>query len=129
MLYYIINHRRDFGKVIVLYGARTPNDLQFTSEYKAWQDAQIELQVTVDRGDDTWQGRVGVVPILFYNTRIDPHNTVIMTCGPEVMIRFVIFEALARRVPTRTHPGFPREKHEMWAGFLRSLPVGTLLCM
>jgi NAD(P)H-flavin reductase len=98
VLYYIINHRRDFGKVIVLYGARTPNDLQFTSEYKAWQDAQIELQVTVDRGDDSWQGRVGVVPILFYNTRIDPHNTVIMTCGPEIMIRFVIFEALARRV-------------------------------
>ncbi len=99
VLYYIINHRRDFGKVIVLYGARTPNDLQFPSEYKAWQDAQIELQVTVDRGDENWQGRVGVVPILFYNTRIDPHNTVIMTCGPEVMIRFVIFEALARRVP------------------------------
>jgi NAD(P)H-flavin reductase len=99
VLYYILHHRRDFGKVIVLYGARTPNDLQFTSEYKTWQEAQIELQVTVDRGDDAWQGRVGVVPILFYNTRIDPHNTVILTCGPEIMIRFVIFEALARRVP------------------------------
>jgi NAD(P)H-flavin reductase len=99
VLYYIINHRRDFGKVIVLYGARTPNDLQFAGEYNAWQEAQIELQVTVDRGDENWQGRVGVVPILFYNTRIDPHNTIIMTCGPEVMIRFVIFEALARRVP------------------------------
>ncbi len=99
VLYYIINHRQDFGKVIVLYGARTSNDLQFTREYKTWQDADIELQVTVDRGDDAWQGRVGVVPILFYNTRLDPHNTVIMTCGPEIMIRFVIFEALARRVP------------------------------
>jgi NAD(P)H-flavin reductase len=99
VLYYIINHRQDFGKVIVLYGARTSNDLQFTREYKTWQDADIELQVTVDRGDDAWQGRVGVVPILFYNTRLDPRNTVIMTCGPEIMIRFVIFEALARRVP------------------------------
>jgi NAD(P)H-flavin reductase len=99
VLYYILNHRRDFGKVIVLYGARSPNFLQFTREYKTWQDADIELQVTVDRGDDTWQGRVGVVPILFYNTRVDPRNTVILTCGPEIMIRFVIFEALARRVP------------------------------
>jgi NAD(P)H-flavin reductase len=99
VLYYIMNHRHDFGKVIVLYGARTPNDLQFSREYKTWQDKDIELQVTVDRGDDTWQGRVGVVPILFYNTRVDPHNTVILTCGPEIMIRFVIFEALARRVP------------------------------
>jgi len=100
VLYYIQHHRHDFGKVIVLYGARTPNDLQFTREYQAWQDAGIELQVTVDRGDDAWQGRVGVVPILFYNTRLDPRNTVILTCGPEIMIRFVIFEALARRVPS-----------------------------
>jgi NAD(P)H-flavin reductase len=99
VLYYILHHRKDFGRVIVLYGARTPNDLQFTREYKTWQDAEIELQVTVDRGDDAWQGRVGVVPILFYNTRLNPRNTVILTCGPEIMIRFVIFEALARRVP------------------------------
>jgi NAD(P)H-flavin reductase len=99
VLYYIQHHRNDFGKVIVLYGARTPNDLQFTSEYQAWQEADIEINVTVDRGDDTWQGRVGVVPILFYHTQIDPHKTVILTCGPEIMIRFVIFEALARRVP------------------------------
>lgn len=99
VLYYVIRHRRDFGKVIVLYGARTPNDLQFSREYQAWQDAGIEVNVTVDRGDDAWQGRVGVVPILFYNTRVDPRNTVILTCGPEIMIRFVIFEALARRVP------------------------------
>jgi len=99
VLYYVLHHRQDFGKVIVLYGARTPNDLQFTSEYKTWQDADIEINVTVDRGDDAWQGRVGVVPILFYHTRVNPRNTVILTCGPEIMIRFVIFEALARRVP------------------------------
>jgi NAD(P)H-flavin reductase len=99
VLYYIQHHRHEFGKVIVLYGARTPNDLQFTAEYQHWQDANIEINVTVDRGDDAWQGRVGVVPILFYHTRIDPRNTVILTCGPEIMIRFVIFEALARRVP------------------------------
>jgi len=99
VLYYVLHHRQDFGKVIVLYGARTPNDLQFASEYKTWQDADIEINVTVDRGDDSWQGRVGVVPILFYHTRVNPRNTVILTCGPEIMIRFVIFEALARRVP------------------------------
>jgi NAD(P)H-flavin reductase len=99
VLYHVMRQRQDFGRVIVLYGARTPNDLQFTSEYKTWQDVGIELTVTVDRGDEKWDGRVGVVPILFYNTRVDPRNTVILTCGPEIMIRFVIFEALARRVP------------------------------
>jgi NAD(P)H-flavin reductase len=99
VLYYVMNHRHEFGRVILLYGARTANDLQFSAEYQDWQAKDIEINVTVDRGDDSWQGRVGVVPILFYNTRVDPRNTVILTCGPEIMIRFVIFEALARRVP------------------------------
>jgi NAD(P)H-flavin reductase len=99
LLYQIIRHRQDFGRVVVLYGARTPADLQFPGEYKAWEEAGIEMNVTVDRGDETWTGRVGVVPILFYHTRLDAKKTVVLTCGPEIMLRFVIYEALARRVP------------------------------
>ena len=56
--------------------------------------------ITVDRADENWQGQVGVVPILFYRLNMDPRNSVVMTCGPEIMIRFVVYEALARRVPT-----------------------------
>ena len=87
----------------------------------------IELQVTVDRGDDTWQGRVGVVPILFYNTRIDPRNTVILTCGPEIMIRFVIFEALARRVPPERIFVSLERNMKCGLGLLWSLPGWTFL--
>jgi NAD(P)H-flavin reductase len=43
---------------------------------------------------------VGVVPLLFYHLRMDSKKSVVMTCGPEIMIRFVVFEALARRVPS-----------------------------
>jgi len=54
-------------------------------------------------------GQVGVVPILFYRLRIDPRKSVILTCGPEIMIRFVIFEALARRVaPDRIYVSLER---------------------
>ena len=98
-LYPIMNHRQDYGRVVVLYGARTPQDLQFTREYKDWEKAGVELMVTVDRADDTWKGLVDVVPILFYRMRMNPAITSILTCGPEIMIRFVIFEALARRIP------------------------------
>lgn len=99
VIYHIINHRKDFGRVVVLYGARTPQDLQFTREYKKWEAAGIELMVTVDRADEKWDGLVGVVPILFYRLRMNPLKSIVMTCGPEIMIRFVIFEALARRIP------------------------------
>jgi NAD(P)H-flavin reductase len=58
----------------------------------------LEVEVTVDIGDSDWKGHVGVVPVLFYRLRLQPKKTVVMTCGPEIMMRFVVFEALARRI-------------------------------
>jgi NAD(P)H-flavin reductase len=99
VIYHIVHDRAKFGKVILLYGARTPADLLYTSEFEAWRKAGIDVQITVDRADDTWNGQVGVVSMLFYHFRLDPAKTAVMTCGPEIMIRFVVYEALARRVP------------------------------
>lgn len=98
-IYYILNHRERFGKVHVLYGARTPADLLYPSEYKQWEAADVQVHVTVDRADEKWQGQVGVVPMLFYRFRMDASNSAVLACGPEIMIRFVVFEGLARRVP------------------------------
>ncbi len=97
-IYEIINNRQKYGKVTLLYGARTVDQLMYTNEYDAWKQAGVDVQLCVDRGDQSWSGRVGVVPMWFYNFRIDARNTAILTCGPEIMIRFVIFEALARRI-------------------------------
>lgn len=99
-IYHIIRNRQKYGKVILLYGARTPKDLMYPAEYDSWQKAGIDLHVTVDRGDENWQGQVGVVPMLFYRFRLEAQKSAVLTCGPEIMIRFVIFEALARRIPS-----------------------------
>ncbi len=99
VIYHILRNRAKYGKVILLYGARTPADLLYTSQFEEWRKSDIDVQVTVDRADDTWKGQVGVVPLLFYHFRFDPAKTAVMTCGPEIMIRFVVFEALARRIP------------------------------
>ena len=99
-LYSIIRHRADYGKVVLLYGARTPKDLMYQAEYETWKMADVDVQLSVDRGDDTWDGRIGVMPMFFYHFRIDPRKTAIMSCGPEIMMRFVIYEALARRIPS-----------------------------
>lgn len=99
VLYHVMQNRSKFGKVTLLYGARTPYELMYTAEYEAWKQADIAVEVTVDRGDSGWTGRVGVVPMWFYQFRIDPKNSAVLTCGPEIMIRYVIFEAMARRVP------------------------------
>ena len=101
-IYHIIRNREKYGKVTLLYGARTSGDLMFPQEYDVWRKAGIDVEVTVDRGDANWNGRVGVVPMWFYQFRIDPRKTAVLTCGPEVMIRFVIFEAMARRIPAES---------------------------
>jgi NAD(P)H-flavin reductase len=100
-IYHLLRHRADYGRVILLYGARTPRDLLYSGEYAAWRQAGVEVEVTVDIGDEGWQGNIGVVPVLFYRLRLKAERTWVLTCGPEVMIRFVIFEALARRLAPR----------------------------
>jgi NAD(P)H-flavin reductase len=97
-IYSILARRSDFGRVILLYGARTRSDLLYTAEYERWRDHDVEVEVTVDIGDGEWQGNIGVVPVLFYRLRLHGPRTRLLTCGPELMIRFVIFEALARKV-------------------------------
>ncbi|MEP7355693.1 MAG: FAD/NAD(P)-binding protein [Anaerolineales bacterium] len=97
-IYSVIRHRADYGKVTLLVGARTPADLLYPDEYERWRQHDIEVLVTVDRADEKWSGRVGVVPMLFYTLRPDPRRTTLFSCGPEIMMRFVVYEALARRI-------------------------------
>ena len=97
-IYHIVNHREEFGRAILLYGARSPEDLLFTREFDDWRAAGIQVEVTVDRGDPGWRGQIGVVPMLFYRLKLQPKRTRVLTCGPEIMMRFVVFEALARKV-------------------------------
>jgi NAD(P)H-flavin reductase len=98
-LFSILRHREDYGRVVLLCGARTPADLLYTGEFERWQAGGVEVHTTVDLADENWRGQVGVVPTLFYRIRVDPKQTLVMTCGPEIMMRFVIYEALARRIP------------------------------
>jgi NAD(P)H-flavin reductase len=108
-IYAVIKNRSRYGRVILLYGSRTPGDLLFHDEYDRWREHDIEVETTVDIGDGEWRGNIGVVPVLFYRLRLNPARTRVLTCGPEIMIRFVIFEALARKIsPDRIHLSMER---------------------
>lgn len=128
-IYHIIRHRDRYGKVIVLVGARAPADLLYTSEYDAWRAHGIEVIASVDRADKSWKGRVGVVPMLFYLLRPDARRTTVFTCGPEIMMRFVVYEALARRIP-KEHIFVSLERNMKCAiGFCGRCQYGpTFLC-
>lgn len=87
LINYIVDRRRDFGKVAVVYGARTRQDLYFMQEYKGWQHAGIEVGITVDIGDERWKGNVGLVTSLLDKLEIYSGSAAI--CGPSVMINAV----------------------------------------
>jgi NAD(P)H-flavin reductase len=97
VLYHLRRHRRDYGRVVLLYGCRSPGDVLYGDELARWQaDGTVQVLVTVDRPDPDWRGSVGLVTALFPRVVFDPARTVGLACGPEVMMRFTQQE-LARR--------------------------------
>jgi sulfhydrogenase subunit gamma (sulfur reductase) len=96
----VLDERDDFGRVIILYGAKTPKELLFREELDEWaKRADVEFHVTVDRADDSWDGHVGVITTLFPRLAVDPHNTIAVTIGPPIMYRFVLMELLGKGIP------------------------------
>jgi NAD(P)H-flavin reductase len=92
-LYEVLRRRADFGRVVLLHGSRTPADLLYAEELASWaRRGDCQVLVTVDRADPSWQGNVGVVTTLVRRGLFDPAGAIAMTCGPDVMMRFVIRE-------------------------------------
>jgi NAD(P)H-flavin reductase len=89
VVYHVLRHRALYGRVVLLYGARTPHDILYARELRDWRGRfDAEVEVTVDRATIEWQGGVGVVTKLIQRSPFDPSSAVAMICGPEVMIRF-----------------------------------------
>lgn len=96
----VVDERGSFGRVIVLYGAKRPQELLFRDDLDEWIERDdVECLVTVDRGDETWDGHVGVITTLFPQISVNPRNTVAVTCGPPIMYRFVLMEMLGKGIP------------------------------
>ena len=96
-VYHALSHRGQYGRVVLLYGARSPRDILYTRELREWRGRfDVEVEVTVDRATAEWQGAVGVVTKLVDRSPFDPGSAVAFLCGPEIMIRFGVM-ALSRR--------------------------------
>ena len=130
-LHHLMRHRKDYGQVVLLYGARTPADVLYASQLDEWQ-ARGDLQVlmTVDRGDTSWQGSIGLVTALFPQVKIEPERTVGLICGPEIMMRFVQREFEKRGVADdRLYVSLERNMH-CAVGFCGHCQLGPeFVCM
>jgi NAD(P)H-flavin reductase len=96
----VLDKRRGFRRVTILYGAKSPSERMFAQELEQWKGRDdVEYLETVDRADDAWEGNVGVITTLFPKISIDPARTYCVVVGPPVMYRFVIQAAKDKGLP------------------------------
>ncbi|NPV65770.1 MAG: FAD/NAD(P)-binding protein [Anaerolineae bacterium] len=115
----VLDERGKYGRVIILYGTRSPSEILFRDEIAQWQQrTDIEFHMTVDRADESWTGNVGVVTTLFPKVQIHPRNMVAVVVGPPVMYRFVLMELLGKGIA----------EGNIWFSFERHMKCGVGKC-
>lgn len=118
-IYEIFRQRDAFGRVEIIYGARTPKDLVYYEEVQLWRRrTDLRLQTTVDAAGRDWYGDVGVVTTRIPDARFDPANTTAFVCGPEIMMKLTA-QALAQR-------GVPPEA--IWLSMERNMKCALGFC-
>lgn len=96
-MYHLLAQRKRYGRIVLLYGTRTPEDLLYRAELEQWRSKfDLDVHVTVDRASRGWYGNVGVVTNLIARVPLDPTRASAFVCGPEVMMRFAALELQER---------------------------------
>ncbi len=96
LLYALFNEVNDYKKIILKYGARMSKDIVYRQEIDTWRQKapHIDIEISVDVGDDTWKGNVGLVTTVLKPGMVDVNNAVAIVCGPPIMMKFVTFKLL-----------------------------------
>jgi len=109
-IYELLAQREKYGKVVLLYGTRSPADMLFRKELEQWRARfDLDVYVTVDRAMGGWRGNVGVVTNLIPRAPFDALSASAFVCGPEVMMRYTASELQKRGIKTeRVHLSMER---------------------
>ncbi|MDO5673566.1 MAG: FAD/NAD(P)-binding protein [bacterium] len=88
---YMLDKREDFKDITLLYGARTPNDLTYQAELPDWLGRDdVNTVLCIDNEYPGWEHKVGLIPNILLEMNPSPENTVAITCGPPIMIKFTL---------------------------------------
>lgn len=91
LILFMLDNRADYDDITIIYGARTPPDLCYEDDLKEWESrSDVNLILTVDVEYPGWDKRIGFVPTVLTEVAPSPENTIALTCGPPIMIKFVL---------------------------------------
>ena len=86
----LLHEKKKYRRIYIRYGARTPQDILYKELLTEWAGIDgVDLVQTVDVGDDTWKGNVGVVTVILDKIPVDFQASVAVACGPPIMLKFV----------------------------------------
>jgi NAD(P)H-flavin reductase len=89
LITYVLDRRQEFGRLMVIYGTKSPRTLLFKDDLDAWSErGDIELTITVDQADEAWQGKTGVATEPLAELNLRTGNTLAAVIGPPVLFRF-----------------------------------------
>jgi len=91
LINYVVDNRKNYGKIDVIYGARSTNDICFKPEFEELEKRKdVNVHLSIDKEEKGWKKFVGFVPDNLLKIKPSPKNTIAITCGPPIMIKFVI---------------------------------------
>lgn len=91
LILYMLDNRSDYKDITIIYGSRTPPDLCYKEDLKEWEArSDVNLILTVDAEYPGWDKRIGFVPTVLNEVAPSPEDTIAITCGPPIMIKFVL---------------------------------------
>lgn len=114
-----LDHRASLGRITLLHGARSPQTILYADRFADWRRRGLQIEVTVDRGDAGWLGPIGVVTLLLDRRQpLDSNKTLLLTCGPDMMMRYVATSALARGL----------QPPQLWLSLERNMQCAVGFC-
>lgn len=114
----VLANRSAYGRVTILYGARSPDLILYRSELERWRGRfDVKVEVIVDSAGRDWYGPVGVVTRLLDGVAVEDDDAIFL-CGPEIMMRFLVRSLKERNIP----------EEAIWVSMERSMKCGVGLC-
>ena len=112
--------RERFGRIDLLVGARSPDELLFKRDLAAWaaRDDDVHVHLTVDAAREGWDGRIGAITSLLDGLTVDSGGTTAFLCGPPVMYRHCLRRLLAMGL----------YENNLWLTLERRMKCGLGLC-
>ncbi|MBU1078516.1 MAG: FAD/NAD(P)-binding protein [Spirochaetes bacterium] len=102
LLLSLIAEKKKYGKIMLCYGAKTPKDIIYKSQFQAWKRSGVKILRSVDKKDGSWKETTGVVTVLLDKIKINKKNTIAVVCGPPIMMKFGTLKCLKIGVPDRS---------------------------